>query len=326
MITLEQVKGLSRWDGKSKDFKGDRFINSLGREIIGYYDNLNNLHIVVSSDQEDFEAVERKGISVTFGTKSLAGSDDFCGLDFVCNSIGFDDYFLKIINEIFQKAQTQGELEVVVPQVIENWYHFLEQPLRRRLSTEKLTGLFGEIASLRDLIDAGANAEKVIKAWRGPDGSKKDIVFDNLSLEVKTSAKEAGHIHLINGLDQLAGYELRNLYLFSWHLIIVNDSTGQDICELIQQMEESYFTSPSLLSEFHSKLYAAEYDKREEDHYADVSFVVINRYICKVDDKFPVLTRDSITGQNLDRITRVEYEIDLNGYDKTEIKTLVDEI
>lgn len=326
MITIEQVKLLNKWDGTAEHFKGKRFENSLGRKIIGYYDRSNKLHIVVESDDQEFQRVEREGISVDYQVKDLKKGEKLKGLDFICRSVGFDEYFVKIINEIIRKSETDGQFEKNVLSVIENWYHFLELPLINKLSFQNLLGLYGEIASMRDLIDEGADAEEVLQAWRGPDGSKKDIIGQKVSVEVKASAREEGHVHQINGLDQLEGYRERNLHVYSWSISIVNDGTGEDICSLIQQMEKEYFRTPTTQKFFHDKLYQAKYDKRDEDQYSDTFFKIRDRFLCKVDDEFPVITNDSFKSTPSDRIRRVEYNIDLNGYHRVPLKEIVHEI
>lgn len=54
-----------------------------------------------------------------------------------------------------------------------------------------------------------------IGSWVGPSGARQDFQWLRRSDEVKTTSPTRGHIHTINGLDQLGPFEDGELYIFS---------------------------------------------------------------------------------------------------------------
>lgn len=94
-----------------------------------------------------------------------------------------------------------AEATSIVANRLHRWHELLNRR-RRGLSIEEQRGLVGELAVLRQLLEAGPSASvDLVRAWRGPFGNLHDFVLPHGAIEVKAHGK--GKALRINGVDQL---------------------------------------------------------------------------------------------------------------------------
>lgn len=323
MISIDVIKSLAKWDGNSMEFTGQFItVEPSKRRVVGFYDNKNLLHLLVESEEKSFEAIMRNGMSAELRTVELRDGSAFCGVDFVCNQIGFDEYFLKIINEILKESARLDNVEQVTPRVIENWFHFLEKPRKPCLDFNKIVGLIGELKTIETLYELKYEPQNILEFWTGPDSGKRDFMFGDFDIEVKTSAKQEGHIHRINGLDQLTIIGEEVIYLFSWNIKKEHSEQAFNLAGLINEIESDIFVNLAERVQFRDKLYLEGYDVRNEDDYEKWRFSVKGSKFLMVNEQFPRICQTSFVNPLDDRILRVEYDIDLNGMDSLDLTTI----
>lgn len=326
LICEKTIQNLEKWDGLSTDFKGSKINTSLDRKIVGYYDNKNLLHILIKSNETEFKKISRRGMSVSFRNVKFRNDEEHGALDFVCNSIGFDLYFIKIVNEIIEKSIEENNVEKTTPIIIESWYHFLELPRKSKLSFHELVGLIGELKSIEKFHLYGISADKIIECWTGPSGGRRDFIFGESEIEVKTSAKQEGHIHRIHGIDQLSHTGSEKIYVYSWNILKDVSEQAFNINNIIENIERNIFSDPTMLAKFHNALYEIGFDKRDAEDYKDDRFRTIDERVCEVNEDFPKIGRQSFTTLLNNRIIKIEYDIDLNGFETVSLNSVLNEI
>jgi hypothetical protein len=320
-LTSDAINSFDKWDGESSNFKAKIISSSNDNyRVAGYRDKLDVIHVIIYSDCDSFQKISRTGMSVEFKRIDIIDEGLTGVLDFSCNSIGFKHNFITILNDIIKSAEKTKNLKVSANQVVDKWFYFLQLPRKQSLDFGKMIGLTGELLSLERLIIYTQNTEKCLKAWVGPLGARRDFVFENIVFEVKTSAKQNGHIHTINGIDQLDKTEDESVYIYSWNIVKDYSESAITINDVIDRITQLIVDSESLKEIFISKLYEAGYDIRDKDEYESEKLRIQSDFIVEVDNFFPVITRESFKNKLNNRIIRVEYEIDINGYKAIDLK------
>lgn len=326
MITEEVVDNLEGYDGVSSLYRGDIIPNSLNIKMFGYYDHQNLLNIAIENKNADFQPININGMSVLHQQIDTQNQGSLSVLVFTCRNNAFKSYFIKIVNEILNKTSCNGSLDKNTPYVIENWLYFLELPVKDKLTPDQVLGLIGELLSLENFCRLGVSIDRVIDAWQGPFGSKRDFMFENIDIEVKVSAKQSGHLHKISSLEQLSFEEDEKVFLYSWNIYRDRSERSNNIVDIINRINAEFVSTPSQLSEFNSRLYEVGFDLRDSDDYVEDRFQISSSFICFIEEGFPRITSDSFKDGLSKRIRKIEYEIDLNGFKEIGIKKVVSEI
>jgi len=293
MITLEMVNSFKSYDGSSGFFRGDIIPNELNIKILGYYDHKKILHIAIESDVDSFKSININGMSVLFENINTESQGSFGAIVFTCRSNSFKEYFIKIINEILQKSHQNGSIESNIPYVIDNWLYFLTLPIKNKLTPDQILGLVGELLSLESFCKLGVSVDSTINAWQGPFGAKRDFMFKNIEIEVKSSSKQIGHIHKINSLEQLSFEKDEKILVYSWNIYRDRSEKSPSIIDIVNRIRDKYLTTPSQLSEFNSRLYEVGLDVRDFNDYLGDRFQISSYFVCRVDKDFPKITLDS---------------------------------
>lgn len=104
------------------------------------------------------------------------------------------------------------------------------------LSTERQTGLFGELLVLEGLTHSlGPNA---LDSWTGPTKQAHDFRLENVELEVKTTRMER-RVHTIHGVRQLEPSPRARLVLISVQLAPAG-AGGESLAELIGRLRTAF--------------------------------------------------------------------------------------
>lgn len=236
-----------------------------------------------------------------------------------CSSEEFLDLYLKIINSVIEEIINNEvyEFEDSFNAVVERWRIFIESPPLEYLSEEKVIGLYGELLFLKKI--AQFSPEKAIECWSANSSRDKsvDFKFSNDYFEIKSTLKNV-HTHRINGLKQLEVIESINKFLVSIRLKFDSGDNGLSLASLVNQCLD-LLGSEKLIYAYLKSLKKFGYDMRDEDHYFNSIFECIDAKVFKVDSYFPKITELSVKN-NLERIHKVSYNIDLEGFHSVELE------
>lgn len=327
ILTSNILNSLQKWDGVSRDFKAKIISRPENYyRIAGYRDYHDVFHVIVYDDSDGFETESRRGMSVEYREIDVIDEGVKGVFDFSCNSIGFKHNFITIFNDVLKAAETSKNLKKSTKQVIEKWFYFLQLPRKEELNFAQILGLTGELLSLENFMQLTQNMSLCLDSWVGPLKARRDFIFKKIEIEVKTSAKQQGHVHKINGIDQLEQTEEKNIFLYSWNILRDYSENAYSINNVISRIVNIMENEGSLNENFFDKLYESGYDIRDKNIYDNIRLRTINNFIAPVDEKFPAITRNSFVSSLNNRIVRIDYEIDINGIKTIDLKQLFYEV
>ena len=327
MISIEMLDLLEKWDGYTENFRANRiFTNRFHGKIFGYRDNQDNIHIIMECENSEFEKESRKGITVEIRSVDLI--DDGVNislnvLDFKCSSKGFKNNYVTILNEVLDSISETMSVEKATKMVIERWFHFLQLPRKLALDLGKIIGLIGELLSFEVFCAKGLSVRMCLDCWHGPSNEKRDYIFKNHEIEVKTATTQKGHLHTINGIDQLGKLINERIFIHSWNLLKDSSPSALSLSDLVERIEINFLPTEDLKQLFFNKLYEYGFDIRDKQLYNSDRYRIVGSIFTEVNDEFPKLTRESFASGIHSRILRIQYEIDLNGIPEFDLNSII---
>jgi hypothetical protein len=182
------------------------------------------------------------------------------------------------------------------------------------LSDERLQGLFGELWTLRELIQV--NGAKSVEAWTGPKRLTHDFRYGRTELELKTTAS-ASPRHRINGAGQLVPSVGCSLYLVSVLAQPTGPAAGNSVPELVSRITALLSSARAELGTFQDRLRAADYRETDAVHYVTRWALRAAPKAILIHSDFPSITQgrlDWMLGtSNSGRISDVGYSLDVSG-------------
>jgi hypothetical protein len=201
-----------------------------------------------------------------------------------------------------------------VRRVLAKWRRFWGQQPKALLTNEEIIGLYGEVwfLSLWLLPNVGNSA---IHWWRGPFAARHDFEWERKSVEVKTTTSKRGHVHWINGLDQLAAPE--EGYLFFFGLVLAEEAGAlMTLPLLISNLLKQLNSDPEGLNHLENALARMGYSPVHDEEYSKLHFRVVDQALYAVRDEFPRVTRPDFPSRVLNGIEGMQYQINLTGYER----------
>jgi hypothetical protein len=133
-------------------------------------------------------------------------------------------------------------------------------------------------------------------------------------VEVKATTSTRGRIHRVNGLDQLAPPEAGELLFFSLRLREEAGATNT-LPSVIAACRAQLELDTDSLSRFEKALAQIGYSPAHDEEYSKLHLRVVEEGLFKVRDDFPRLTAAQLRAGVPPGVERVEYEINLSGFD-----------
>jgi hypothetical protein len=179
-------------------------------------------------------------------------------------------------------------------------------------------GLCAELWFLSMWLIPRAGIRRALAGWRGPLGARHDFEWPGKSVEVKATASTRGRVHRINGLDQLVPPEKGKLLFFSLRLREEGGATNT-LSGLIASCRALLEADAEALSGFEAALVQVGYSPVHDEEYAKIRFRVVDEELFRVTDNFPRVTQSSFAGGVPFGVDRIEYEINLSGFERLSI-------
>ncbi len=184
------------------------------------------------------------------------------------------------------------------------WQEFMRKGAAP-LEAEAEVGLFGELAALREIIEAGVDAAAACESWRGPLGGLRDFEIGTGGIEVKSTLSASGFPARIGALEQLDDSARQPLFVAGMRLRqTASGATLPDAVETMRDIVAGEQDAERLLAE---RMIAAGYFDAHAGQYVR-RFELAERRVLRVEEGFPRMTPWSVpTG-----VTRAAYDIDLD--------------
>ncbi|WP_234481816.1 PD-(D/E)XK motif protein [Streptomyces sp. MBT49] len=250
-----------------------------------------------------------KGLRVRVGEHQVVGHPVGHFLDVACLDAAAVTTFAAVAAEI---AHAAGSLEgadraAAAGDVLDRWKWFWEVDSSRLTDSEAL-GLFAELWFLVRWVGV---MPAHVDAWTASEGSRHDFQWPHASVEVKATARggDAGSVHTIRSLDQLADPETGELYLFS--LRVVRDQLANNtLPKLVERVSTNLADHPAARERFLQKVGRRGYSPIHRKTH-EIPYRVVEEGLYRVSDDFPRLTRDNFPAGLPDAVVRVSYGLDM---------------
>ena len=278
----------------------------MGRKIWIYrQDGISELLIPID-DLISRTGFSHKMLKFDFSTYQINGGEFEKYLSITPPTLELSEIFLSFIRFILDDLASQTSIDNVISLIIEkyeDWSAFFAAGGLGKDSTSKVIGLIGELLILEKVIELFD--ETAISSWWGPVRHRHDFEFANSGIEVKTTINPHSNQVEIHGLKQLSPDPGRSLYLA--HLKLNLDPQGLNLSDLINRLLASKVSK----FELDEKVTKSGVTNDLIESFTSFKFNgFLPRYFL-VDTTFPSITQENLSIDDLSRISRVSYKIDL---------------
>jgi len=226
-------------------------------------------------------------------------------LDLACQRLHLSNVFAHLAQEVLVSlCRDPGNPFQACRQTLQRWRELLDREVSTVLSTEALCGLFGELWHLANIVNLSPQG---IHAWQGPQGARHDFTAAGCALEIKTTLQRDAWKFRIHGLKQLDRPADVVLYLSAMRLEL-NGAAGGTIQDLLQKILQAGVDRRELIN----RLSLVGYDLRDEAHYRQFRFDIVDIRTYEVDESFPRLIGSHFeNGESPLGISDIHYTTDL---------------
>ncbi|HEX8083351.1 MAG TPA: PD-(D/E)XK motif protein [Solirubrobacteraceae bacterium] len=269
-------------------------------------------HLLLGVDHEIEPVTDERsrGLRVLTRALSVQGQRERHFVDVMCTAVSGQEVFNLVSTAILEAVERGVDPPDAVRGTLARWRRFWGAAPTGGLTGEEIRGLFGELWFLAVWLLPHGHDQ--VAHWLGPTGARHDFGWPGLALEAKATTSVRGHVHRINGVDQLDPPADGRLLVFS--LRMREEPTASNaLVSLIETITTALGDDSEALDAFESRLAQTGYSPLLDDHYAEVRFRIVNERLYEVADGFPRLSEASFAGGLPAGVERVEYEVNLDA-------------
>jgi len=226
-----------------------------------------------------------------------------------------DEVFLAFCSTLYdelRECSTYFDVAEVLFKTIRYYKAYFSNP-NKPLTDEEEQGLYAELVFLDRLISA--KGEEVIKNWEGPNKNKRDFVFEEKSIEIKSTTSQINPSIRISNELQLDSSYPKNINLFLKVFVLEKVEEGDLNGKVYKFKCKDEETKNKWLAAIElKKLYIQKLLMNKVDYniYQDTYYYSIQKErFYHVTDDFPSIRKSQLD----DHIFKVEYYISLNDLD-----------
>ncbi|WP_159802744.1 PD-(D/E)XK motif protein [Arthrobacter zhaoguopingii] len=218
------------------------------------------------------------------------------------------DVFAQLCGQIYAKVSGESTADAGLARAlasIEEWRLLLKSD-QRKLSIEKIRGLYAELTFAFDLLAPRAGVKSVVEAWQGPYGGDQDFGFPQGRYEVKSKRATSRAVEIASEY-QLAGDDI---VLAIGEVV---DSTipfegALTLGAKLRAIRSLATLAGASLEAFEDALGELRIDPDDACH-DDVYLLCKSFDYYLVTDSFPRITSSELPGG----VTNVRYKLDIDG-------------
>ncbi|MHB1537540.1 MAG: PD-(D/E)XK motif protein [Acidimicrobiales bacterium] len=273
------------------------------------HDAVRHLLLPVPAETDPINDERSRGIRALSRRLSVQGQPERQFIDLSCTTVAGHDVFNLVVTAVLEQRERSGDPSEAVLGTLARWRGFWNAAPDSGLTRQEIHGLFGELWFLVSwLLPRGHNQ---VGHWVGPTGARHDFQWPGLAVESKATTSVRGHVHHINGIDQLDPPADGRLCLFS--LRLREEASGSEsIVTLIDRILSQLENSSDAADSFEMHLAQTGYSPIEAERYSDLRFRIISERLYEVSDSVPRISATSFSAGLPPGIERVEYEINLD--------------
>jgi len=305
-----RVRGETLWARRAAPDVSDVLLAAINA------DGRRHFLVRLEEGQDGLHDADSRGMGVMTRELEVPGHEAGRYLDITCHDAGGYEAFDLIGGEIAERLVGHHETPAEsVARVVAKWRRFWGQPPRQMLSQEEQLGLFAELWFLTIWLAPLIGPAEALNRWRGAFGARHDFEWSGRSVEVKATTSARGPIHRIHGLEQLTPPDGGDLLLFSLQLFPEAGGTNT-LPELVALCREQLAGHDEALSKFETALAQVGYSPAHEGEYGKTRMRVAREGLFAVREDFPRVTAEQFAAGIPAGVERVEYEINLNGFER----------
>jgi hypothetical protein len=213
-------------------------------------------------------------------------SDGTLALDVALNQPSHRHLFAQlfaVITNDFHSSADPGHPISFVAERLARWQQFLQRGHRDALSAREQLGLWGELATLRYLMES-RTANDVVAAWKGPTRDAQDFRFASIWIECKTIGETDPDV-AVSSLEQLQPGQVP---LFLLVHIAAEGQSGLRLIDQVTALRELLADKPGTAERFEKLLRMAGYD---DEHSYPACYSLVGSTWYRVAGSFPRLNR-----------------------------------
>ena len=219
----------------------------------------------------------------------------------------FDDLIISLINSTRNTANAEEASKKFITSYLK-WSKFFKKTLEKKLSKERVIGLWGELSYLLKQIQVACSSvpiDNILKSWVGPSGASHDFEFSCSSIEVKTKPLNSRmikisseyqlenidekplNLEVISVIESEHGLSLKDLFLKVKEHI---NKKGGDVTILLSALEKENLSEEGL-SKYSSFLFARKMTETfdcDVDYFPKIKFSGLHKAISTVKYKLDV--------------------------------------
>ena len=270
--------------------------------FLGYNDD-GHMSIVIAEPGKETVVKSSKLIDVSLKRRE----DQKMALKFDLLDDAYKSMFLIFCKDIIVVCERAGS-EMAISNALTRWKYWKEMFGKKKstiLDKQEIKGLIGELIELRDHFMRDYGETVAVQSWMGPLLGHKDFEVDDTWYEVKSVTENAVQVN-ISSLEQLESEVDGHLVIIRLEEASVTSALAINLNQMVLKVADE-IKDPETLDLFRTRLDNMGYAPDEE--YDNFNFVFKGRQSYSVTEKFPRLTRISVS----DSIGNAKYTILLNG-------------
>ena len=220
-----------------------------------------------------------------------------------------------MVNYLSGLSDAKNELEYIKNRFY-NWKKMFQNVTIKELSEEKEQGIFGELYFLYKYMIPKYGVDTSILSWAGPLKFNKDFSINDTWYEIKTSSVSSTNIK-ITSLSQLDSENEGFLSVVKVEKMSQEFNGNLSSVYNLIQLIMSQITTIKVQDDFLNKL--VEYGLGPDNNFGSRQFDVKNVKLYLVNNKFPRLTKNEITYEEIDNVS---YLLNLTGIEKYKVEEL----
>lgn len=220
-----------------------------------------------------------------------------------------------MVNSLSDLSDAKNELEYIKNRFY-NWKKMFQNVTIKELSEEKEQGIFGELYFLYKYMIPKYGVDTSILSWAGPLKFNKDFSINDTWYEIKTSSVSSTNIK-ITSLSQLDSENEGFLSVVKVEKMSQEFNGNLSSVYNLIQLIMSQIATIKVQDDFLNKL--VEYGLGPDNNFGSRQFDVKNVKLYLVNNKFPRLTKNEITYEEIDNVS---YLLNLTGIEKYKVEEL----
>ncbi len=220
-----------------------------------------------------------------------------------------------MVNSLSGLSDAKNELEYIKNRFY-NWKKMFQNVTIKELSEEKEQGIFGELYFLYKYMIPKYGVDTSILSWAGPLKFNKDFSINDTWYEIKTSSVSSTNIKIIS-LSQLDSENEGFLSVVKVEKMSQEFNGNLSSVYNLIQLIMSQITTIKVQDDFLNKL--VEYGLGPDNNFGSRQFDAKNVKLYLVNNKFPRLTKNEITYEEIDNVS---YLLNLAGIEKYKVEEL----